>query len=283
MMNKKYKIEQMTESEIRIALEWAKHEGWNPGLYDATCFYRVDPKGFFTGKLQRKIIAVVSAVNYDDQYSFCGFFIVNPKYRKQGYGLELARQIGTHIGQRNAGIDGVINMVDKYAQMGFVYAHNNARYECHDLQVASDISPEIVTLDRVPFELLKRYDRQHFPAARDAFLKCWISQPKSKSVGYFKQNELLGYGVIRACHQGYKIGPLFANTPQIADALILSLSQHAQGESLFLDVPENNPHALELVQRYPFQKVFETARMYLKGQPDIATDQIYGITSFELG
>jgi hypothetical protein len=30
-------------------------------------------------------------------------------------------------------------------------------------------------------------------------------------------------------------------------------------------------------------KVFATARMYLKGAPDLSIEGIYGITSFELG
>ena len=28
-------IRKMTKSELLIAVDWAKQEGWNPGLYDA--------------------------------------------------------------------------------------------------------------------------------------------------------------------------------------------------------------------------------------------------------
>ena len=31
--------------------------------------------------------------------------------------------------------------------------------------------------------------------------------------------ELVGYGVLRECHQGYKIGPLFADDEDVADSL----------------------------------------------------------------
>ena len=63
----------MTRDEIDLAIEWAAHEGWNPGLYDAECFYKADPRGFFIGLLENKPIAVVSGVIYDKKYAFGGF------------------------------------------------------------------------------------------------------------------------------------------------------------------------------------------------------------------
>jgi hypothetical protein len=38
-----------------------------------------------------------------------------------------------------------------------------------------------------------------------------------------------------------------------------------------------------LVQRYSMQPVFETARMYKGSPPSIPIEQVYGVTSFELG
>ncbi len=49
------------------------------------------------------------------------------------------------------------------------------------------------------------------------------------------------------------------------------------------DIPEVNPHAVALVQKKRMQKVFETARMYNKKIPEIPTDRVLGVTSFELG
>ena len=145
------------------------------------------------------------------------------------------------------------------------------------------MNANIKLLLEIPFEWLTAYDRKHFPAVRDNFLRCWISQPKSRALCYVNGEELAGYGVIRACHQGYKIGPLFADTPEIAHALFVKLCKHAGNELVYLDVPENNPHKVEFLKHYVPEKVFETARMYSKCEPDILTDQIYGITSYELG
>lgn len=281
-MPKHYRIECMTKEEVKLAIEWAAREGWNPGLHDADYFYQTDPRGFFAGKLDGKIIAVGSAVIYDEFFAFCGLYIVDEHYRGQQYGLELTQKRLAYIGSRNAGIDGVRSMHDKYAQLGYKRAHSNARYSGKANKTRTR-SPAIFPITKKHFASLVAYDRKHFPASRTHFLKCWINQPEGASLGYLQDNQLCGYGVLRACREGYKIGPLFANNEKIADELFLALVNHAQEGPVFLDIPENNRHALALVKRYQFEKVFETVRMYLKGEPALPMDEIYGITTFELG
>lgn len=278
-----YHIERMTADEVSTAVDWARQEGWNPGLNDATCFYQTDPQGFFAGKLDNKIIAVGSAVVYDEHFAFCGFYIVDKHYRDQGYGMQLTQARLAYIGQRNAGIDGVLDMVDNYARIGYRFAHNNARYVLQNKPPYCKQNEHLVDLSATPFATLTDYDRKHFPAPRPQFLSCWIKQSNAYALAYLENNQLKGYGVIRRCFSGYKIGPLFADSATIAEQLFIQLVQHAQGESVFLDIPENNPHAVDLVNHYKMDKVFATARMYLKEEPQLAREGIYGITSFELG
>lgn len=278
-----YRIERMTAEEVDTAIEWAAKEGWNPGLHDATCFYQADPNGFFAGKRNGQIIAIGSAVIYDEHYAFCGFYIVAPEFRDQGYGLQLTQARLHYVGNRNAGIDGVMNMLDKYAQIGYRFAHPNARYEGKGKPLDPHALAQCVPLSQISWSTLLVYDRKHFPAPREAFLKCWVNQPNSLALAFEEQGVLKGYGVIRACREGFKIAPLFADTPAIAEHLFSELSAFADGQAVYLDIPENNTHAKQLVERHGLKKVFETARMYLNDQPDIEQAHIYGITSFELG
>ncbi|KTD59080.1 GNAT family N-acetyltransferase [Legionella shakespearei] len=278
-----YRIETMSKGEVQTAVDWAAREGWNPGLQDAYCFYQTDPHGFFAGKLNGQIIAVGSAVVYDDDFAFCGFYIVDKAYRDKGYGLELTEHRLEYIGRRNAGIDGVMTMLDKYARIGYQFAHNNARYQLDSLDEPVLADPHIVPLDTIDFSQLSAYDRLHFPTLRPQFLKCWIHQKQGLALGYVAENQLKGYGVIRACQQGFKIGPLFADSPKIANILLSNLAHYSKSNVIFLDIPENNPSAVDLVNHYKMTKVFATARMYLKEEPRLAIKQIYGITSFELG
>jgi Acetyltransferase (GNAT) family len=81
-----FRVRPMLDHEIALAVDWAAAEGWNPGLSDAACFSAVDPEGFWIGEFRGMPAATISVVNYDDHFSFLGFYIVRPDLRGRGYG-----------------------------------------------------------------------------------------------------------------------------------------------------------------------------------------------------
>ena len=107
--------------------------------------------------------------------------------------------------------------------------------------------------------------------------------PESKAVKYTNDNKILGYAVIRKAEMGYKIGPLFANDENIAEELFKSCLSFAPNDLVFLDIPTTNENAVSLVKKYKGKYVFECGRMYFGEIPKIDINNIYGITSFELG
>jgi hypothetical protein len=272
----------MTREECRLALEWAAQEGWNPGINDAECFYAADPNGFFLAELNGIPAGCLSAVAYDDQFGFAGFYIVKQELRNQGIGHKLIEQASAYMGNRTVGNDAVIAQQETYRKYGFQLAYRNIRYRGIALSAVEYI-PEITELHKTPFDQLAAYDRGMFPAERSVFLKCWINQSEGTALGYLKNGVLSGYGVIRKCRQGYKIGPLFADDKEIADHLFKALAGKVSGYEFFLDIPEPNPGARELVKRYDMQMVFETARMYSGPVPSLPLEKIFGVTTFELG
>jgi len=60
-------------------------------------------------------------------------------------------------------------------------------------------------------------------------------------------------------------------------------SSISPSETFFLDIPETNPAAVELDEKYAMNIVFETARMYTGAVPDLCLNRLFGVTSFELG
>jgi ribosomal protein S18 acetylase RimI-like enzyme len=273
----------MAQDEVRIAVEWAAQEGWNPGLHDSECYYAADPSGFLLGLLEDEPIATISVVKYGATFGFLGFYIVAPQHRGQGYGFQVWNAGLKYLAGRTIGLDGVVAQQDNYKKSGFRLAYRNIRFEGIGGGDASG-SAAVVPLASVPFEMVRSYSLQYFPEDRSEFLKCWIDQPASYAVGIMHGGSLAGYGVMRACRTGYKIGPLFAENDELATLLFLELrSQVAIGEAIFLDVPEVNERAVNLAERYKMNRVFETARMYNQESPDINVSHTFGVTSFEVG
>lgn len=273
-------IRRMGQGEVQTAVDWAAAEGWNPGINDADVFFQADSQGFFLALEDAEPVGCCSAVVYERQYAFFGLFIVRPSHRKRGIGLRLTRAAMEYVEERNCGLDGVVAMQSKYADFGFQYAYRNIRYEgsCEGRRRDS-----VVPLDAVPLDELQAYDLRHFSVPRREFLRNWVFQPGASALGYVSEGKLAGYGVLRPCRVGYKIGPLFADTDTIADALFESLCASSHGASVFLDTPEPNEAAIALARRYGMRPCFETARMYTQEAPDLPLDHVFGVTSFELG
>lgn len=275
-----YEIRNMSREEVSLASDWAAAEGWNPGLNEVACFYAADPNGFFLGLLDGEPIATISGVAYDETFGFIGFYIVKPEHRGQGYGLRIWQACMDYLGARNIGLDGVVDQQANYRKSGFRLAYKNIRYQGVGKPGAHGGT---VPLSQLPFEEGEAYDRGCFPVPRSSFLEAWLTMPESAALGVLREGRLAGYGVIRRCREGQKIGPLFADDAAAAETLFTALSAHAPGEAVFLDIPDVNPQAKALVDRHGMSPVFETARMYTGPDPDIDLARVYGVTTFELG
>ncbi|KAB0264895.1 GNAT family N-acetyltransferase [Microvirga brassicacearum] len=272
----------MKRQDLDLAIDWAAAEGWNPGLNDADCFAAVDPSGFLIGCLGEEPIASISVVRYSRAFGFLGFYIVRPDQRGRGFGYHLWQAGMDYLGDRTVGLDGVVAQQEKYARSGFVLAHRNVRYggtpqtEPPRDDRLRQVSPEIM-------DAILDYDRPFFAAPREAFLRCWLKPDMRSAIAFIEDGTVKGYGVIRACRHGHKIGPLFADSEREADLLFQALASRAKADSVFLDLPEPNQAAVQLAAHYSLSPVFETARMYRGERPDLPLSRTYGISTFELG
>ena len=288
---------------------WAAGEGWNPGPADGACFLAQDPDGFFVGRIDGRPVSAVSVVNYGETFSFLGFYLVHPDFRGQGHGFATWQAGLEHAGDRVIGLDGVLEQQDNYRRSGFQLAHRNIRYvgpaAAVDLPpgagtggetgngagAGSAMGPAVVPAAQVDRSAIEAYDAGRFPAERPVFLDRWLSAPGHIAYAAVADGELVGYGVIRPAPAFAKIGPLFADTPEIAETLFRTLvaalaaasGPEAAALEIALDVPETNPAAVALAERYGMKPSFETARMYTGPVRGIEMASVYGITSFELG
>jgi GNAT superfamily N-acetyltransferase len=280
-------IRRATKTDLEALVSWAAKEGWNPGLGDADAFWRADPDGYWVDDVDGEIAAGVSLVHHHPDYGFLGFYIVLPQFRGQGLGFRLWSQVLAMSPARTVGLDGVVAQQENYRKSGFAYAHANARYGAK-LLLDAPMDPRIVPAASVPTDALVAYDAACNPAPRHRFITAWLDASADPSHGraalvFRDGGSISGLGAIRACGSGFKIGPLFADSPEIADRLFRALVAGVGGGDIYLDIPMPNPEARALALRYGMQPVFETARMYRGHYPELPLRRIFGVTSFELG
>lgn len=260
--------------QIRTLLDWAAAEGWNPGFDDARPFQLADPKGFLGAFSGERMVAGISVVAYDDNFGFLGLYICHPDFRGQGFGRAVWDAGMAYLGHRTIGLDGVPAQQANYRRMGFLTQYETIRMG-GQLVGGSSQSCQVTALTET--DAVHAFDRACFPAPRAAFLKAWTAPPHRGFVAT-RDGAVCGYMVVRRCHAGQKIGPLFAADTDTAIDLLAAADGPVQ-----IDVPAHQDALLGHLERAGFEPQFHTARMYRGPAPAIALNRIFGMTTLELG
>ena len=286
---KKIKVREMTKKDLKLVINWAIKEEWNPGLYEIDALYEADPKGYHLLEIDNKPVASLASIRYAPNFAFLGLYIVAPPYRKQGYGKLLWDVVMGNIKDCSTiGLNGVSEQIGQYEKEGFKLAHTNVRWRGDLLNsqrpFITDFKKGLSLHKPTSLTPLIDYDTRLFQAPRSKFLSKWLTMPQSHVLAATENGELSGYGVISKTNDGYKIAPLVANNQIIAKEIYAALCRCVgkQGR-IQIDTPANNPEAIHLMEQFGLEKTFETFRMY-KGQViPIEDKKWFGLTSLEIG
>ncbi|XP_078685672.1 holothin acyltransferase-like [Branchiostoma floridae x Branchiostoma belcheri] len=209
----------------------------------------------------------------------------------------------------NIGLDSVMHMQDTYSVMiGVQFAWINHRFRgvgTNNIKSVkeNDNPASLVSAQEVKFEHLCVFDASVFGAPRPSFLKSWISQPGMVALAavtttpageddeHGQETRIAGYGCIRLSVESYKdvnfsrkIGPIFAESAAVGSQLFAALvATVPPGVPYYIDVPETNESAMELVRESGLESVFRSARMFTKGDKGVQCSIVYGVTTLELG
>lgn len=276
-------IENMSQDDLQTLLNWANNEGWNTGLDDAESFYVADPAGFLMALKDNVPAAGISVVKQDQNNGFLGLYICQPKYRSQGIGWAVWQAGMNYLTGMSIGLDGVVEQQDNYRQSGFVLAYRNIRFSGVPIGLSEVQSGHRSVIAKDISTILK-LDQSVHGLKRETFMRNWVSDTHYRhSMVCTEGSTITGFGTIRACQQGHKVGPLIADNTDVACALLSSLLAQSGATDIILDVPEPNAAAMMLAQTLGLESVFETARMYRGTPPNYDIQRLFGVTTFELG
>ncbi|TPE51373.1 GNAT family N-acetyltransferase [Amaricoccus solimangrovi] len=277
------RIAVMTPADLDRALDWAAAEGWNPGIDDAQAFRAADPEGFLMAFMGEEPVAAISVVRQGADFGFLGLYLCVPAWRGRGLGWKIWQAGLARLAGRVVGLDAVPAQEANYARSGFAVADRARRWGG---VVAGEAAGGGAAPAR-PEDLaeLLAWDRAASGIDRAAYLGAWLAPAPTRITLVLRapDGRLRGFGTIRACRAGAKVGPLMAEDADAAERLLRALAATPPGPELVVDMPASNPEAERLARRLGLRPDFDTARMYLGPAPREETARVFGRATLELG
>ena len=285
----------LAPAEVATLIDWAADEGWNPGLDDADAFHAADPGGFIGAFVDDRLVAGISAVAYDAAFGFIGLYLCRHDRRGRGYGKAVWDAGIARLGDRTIGLDGVDAQRDNYVRKGFAPAYRTVRYSgrprppvaAGGLACTDGRASQRRRSDRARGRGDRRCDPHVRPeriSGAPRRVRRTLDIGAAVALAWRRSDAVAGYGVLRACRSGWKVGPLFATDTNGAIALLAALSARAgpAGE-IHLDVPQPNEAFVRYLTGAGFVPGFETTRMYRGPRPAVGAATVFAVTTLELG
>ncbi|WP_338674670.1 GNAT family N-acetyltransferase [Streptomyces sp. SCSIO 30461] len=255
------------------------------GDTDVSAYAAADPEALLLGCLDGVPAASVLAIRHGEDFGFIGLYITRADLRGRGYGRRMWRAAVARLEGRLFGLDAVPEQQEAYMRLGLRPFWWNVQFSGIPQPARITLtSVELVAATALPFDVVAAYDREYFPVTRNAFLAEWIDMPGVQSLAALHEGRIVGFGTSRPSHGTCsRVGPLYADSSEIASVLLRSLATMAPNRAVAIDAPESNPLAKATMEQLGLKPRGRTVRMYNGTPPTVRLSGIYGTTSLEAG
>ena len=153
-----------------------------------------------------------------------------------------------------------------------------------NLKVSAPDGLVISPLEAVDRGHLVEYDQQFNITRREALLNNVFSEPGAVTRVGVLNGQMAGFGTIQPAIRGYRIAPLYADTPSIARALIKALIEAAGGAvgGLCVDTISENLEFQEIATALNMTEKYRLKRLYTQYEVKFPTSKVYGVMNTDV-
>ncbi|CAK9303706.1 unnamed protein product [Gordionus sp. m RMFG-2023] len=265
----KFEIRNPYPSEISEICNWRHEEfGYRAHQDYLMSLYNCYPSGWIVAVGEKgKIIGTIFGMNMNEHQAFGGLFAVKKPYRCKGIGGKLWKIRVNYIGNRNLGVNAVESRIVPNEKLGMKLAFRMSRFYGRitarimnsfrvklSLQDNSNYTYTKMSYDEVELQKgllhsLIEYDTQINTISREQFIEesinhfehtvtivCTEDLHNDKKQNIEMSRKVVGYGMLRPRFEGNTIGPLYADSPKIAESIFRHLLSHITEPNTLLDI-----------------------------------------------
>lgn len=277
----------MSEEDIPALMRLKEEVGWNQVAEDWKAYLHLEPQGCFVAEVDGQAVASTTTINYQGRFGWIGMVIVHSAQRRRGIATRMVRHAITYLESVACPcqkLDATNAGVPVYESLGF-------SVEC---QVERWLRPGAVEESRgavteaVPFsaahlDAVDGLDREAFGASRRPLLR-WYCSNRSPRFLVSGSSRARGFVAGRQGSSARQLGPLVAESPEIAEILMRRFLASVGGEPVMADVAAHNQAAVRLLNQLGFTRQRVLQRMF-RG-PNLWPGQlqkIFCVAGFEYG
>ncbi|OXA51402.1 uncharacterized protein LOC110852488 [Folsomia candida] len=295
-------IRDAVSSDVESYVKWGLDEGWNMSQ-DVPTYFASYPKGWLIAQIGDVVVGKLYSTCYPSGMGHIGYVMVVKEWRGKGVGTALLRHVlDNHLATCSLGV-GLYSALENlpfYQTLGFQVeqkafrmsrptalddAKLSQRKECVDVAVQA-MNPD------TDLEKIAQFDAATSGAYRPGF---WaqFNEGRTNYVAVLvveSGGEILGLGAHRSLTNSTRVGPIYAKSAAIAEAVLLKLlSQVDGGGVVTLDTFSNNTEAVQMYEKHGFTITPDTyllrhpsGNQTMQGHPSSLNSQtIFAITSLD--
>jgi hypothetical protein len=253
----------LREEDIPFGMSLKEAAGWNQTESDWRRLLSLRPGGCFAAEWAGRPAGTVTTIDYGG-IGWIGMLLVSPDVRRRGVGSGLLR-------------GALESLVDVPTVRLDATPLGEGLYERHDFEAEAVIErrarpgglpavpPPSAGVDLRPFEdadlrAAAEMDADAFGASRQALLAAWREALPSRALAAEGDGRLRGFILARPGTRADHIGPLVAEGPDVARALLSGVLASTDGGAI-IDVPAGDAAWLRFVEGSGFRLERRLTRM----------------------
>jgi ribosomal protein S18 acetylase RimI-like enzyme len=255
----------MERGDVLSALSLCRSAGWNQLSRDWEIFLALAPRGNRVCLNEDgNVVGTVTTIRYGDHFAWIGMVLVDPAHRRKGIGSGLLDQALNVLNDAKCvRLDATPEGRQVYTKLGF-----EDEYQLSRMVVKSADLKKLITSSRVTdltaqdLEALRSEDNKVFGADRASLLSWMRDGRPDLAFKVVNKDRIEGFCLGRSGYNNTHIGPVVANSLNVAQELVTTALQRIGSKGIILDVTHHNDKWRAWLQSLGFSELRPFIRMY---------------------
>ncbi len=258
----------MTTGDIDAGLRLCRAARWNQLRRDWEMFLARSPEGCRVACSSGEVVGTSATIRYGGRFSWVGMVLVDPAQRGQGTGTRLLIEaLDVLKDEASVRLDATPAGERIYRNCDFLEEYWLSRMQATVDKINPVAAPEVRRATLHDMRAIALLDGEAFGADR-GFLLEWLLEGAPEYAWVCSEGTAVsGFLFGRHGFNYEHLGPLVAQTPEAARALLSASLAHLSGRSVILDAPQSSTTWLDWLASLGFIEQRPFIRMY-KGSLD---------------